>query len=306
MKILEFANHFPDEESCRAHFKQLRITKGVTCKRCGGINHYWLNSKSMFQCKGCRFRTSLRSGTVMENSKLPFRYWYIAMHLLTSTKKSFSALEMQRQIGHRRYEPIWAMLHKIRMIMGKKEVQAELKGWIELDEGFFAFRVSEETRKNSKTGKGSARMAKVLVMVESEEVPKSKKYQKTRRCGQFKMRHIPDLKGKTIVNELKTLIHPDSHIMTDNLGSYSRLHQHFKEHQILPATGKQASKLLPWVHTAIANARRTLLGIFHGMDKKYVQNYLDEFCYKLNRRYRGEQRFMDLMADSLTHWKPEI
>lgn len=80
----------------------------------------------------------------MENSKLPFRYWYMAMHLLTSTKKSFSALELQRQIGHKRYEPIWAMLHKIRMIMGQQDARKELEGWVELDKGFFEVRTSKK------------------------------------------------------------------------------------------------------------------------------------------------------------------
>jgi hypothetical protein len=48
----------------------------------------------------------LRANTVMHKSKLPFRYWFIAMHLLTSTKKSFSAKELQRQLGHKRYHPV--------------------------------------------------------------------------------------------------------------------------------------------------------------------------------------------------------
>ena len=63
-----------------------------------------------WECKQCGHRTTLRSGTVMQSSKLPFQYWFLAMHLLTSTKKSFSAKEIQRQIGHKRYEPIWAMV----------------------------------------------------------------------------------------------------------------------------------------------------------------------------------------------------
>lgn len=41
-------------------------------------------------------RTTLTSGTVMHGTKLPIMYWYIAMHFLTSMKKSFLALEMQR------------------------------------------------------------------------------------------------------------------------------------------------------------------------------------------------------------------
>jgi hypothetical protein len=56
----------------------------------------------------------------MHGSQLPFRYWFIAIHLLSSTKKTFSALELQRQLGHSTYNPKWAMLHKLRLAMGKR------------------------------------------------------------------------------------------------------------------------------------------------------------------------------------------
>jgi len=64
----------------------------------------------------------------MESSNLPVRYWFIAMHLISSTKKPFSALELQKQLGPERfrdYEPIWYMLHKLRAAMGKRNERAE-------------------------------------------------------------------------------------------------------------------------------------------------------------------------------------
>jgi len=65
------------------------------------------------------------------------QYWFIAMHLLTATKKSSSAKEMQRQLEHNRYEPIWAMMHKIRSVLGLRDDGHTLTYAIELDEGFF-------------------------------------------------------------------------------------------------------------------------------------------------------------------------
>ena len=72
MNIFSFTAHFGSEEDCRLHFKEQRDKEGVVCKRCGGTSHYWLQGKWSYECKGCRFRTSLRSGTIMESSKLPF------------------------------------------------------------------------------------------------------------------------------------------------------------------------------------------------------------------------------------------
>lgn len=304
MNLFNFLSKFPDEASCRHHFRQLRERKGVTCKRCECSDHYWLASKSMFQCKKCQFRTSLRSGTVMENSKLPFRYWYMAMHLLTSTKKGFSALEFKRQIGHKRYEPVWAMLHKLRMIMGQGDAKEELRGWVELDEGFFEVRIGKKEKKSLKRGRGSQRQATVLVMAESELVDVPRKNAKSRRCGRFRMKVIPDAKANTITNEAEGAICTQASILTDNFRAYCHLKDRFAFHEPVQATGEQAMVLLPWVHTAISNAKRTLLGIFHGISEKHIQNYLDEFCYKLNRRYLGEMKFEALLNDSLNHWNP--
>jgi hypothetical protein len=103
----------------------------------------------------------------------------LCIELMTLSKKSFSALEMQRMLGHKRYEPIWFMMHKIRRVMSKRDDQYQLKGTIELDEGFFE-RVdnkdiieekaseNEQDSNPNKRGRGTGRQAKVLVMVESE------------------------------------------------------------------------------------------------------------------------------------------
>src|SRR3984957_7540499 len=115
--------------------------------------------------KKCGFRTTLRSGTVMENSKLPFRYWLIAIHLLSSTKKPFSALELQRQIGHKFYEPVWAMVQKLRLAMGDRDSQYKLDEFVELDEGFFESTKEEESNKltgkktEKKRGRGSKKQS---------------------------------------------------------------------------------------------------------------------------------------------------
>ena len=82
----------------------------------------------------------------MENSKLPFMYWYIAMHLLTSTKKSFSAAELQRQLGHKRYQPIWEMVCKLRDVMGKRDNLYQLTDEVELDNAFITTLIPEEEK----------------------------------------------------------------------------------------------------------------------------------------------------------------
>ncbi|BDD03332.1 hypothetical protein HNQ88_001275 [Aureibacter tunicatorum] len=82
----------------------------------------------------------------MDKSKLSFRYCFIAFHLVTSTKKNFSALEIQRQIGHKRYEPIWAMMNKIRKAMERRDGLYTLEGEIEIDDTFFTMKSLEKEK----------------------------------------------------------------------------------------------------------------------------------------------------------------
>ena len=89
MNLFTFSAHFGDENACRQHFKEERDKIDVVCQRCGCKNHYWIKSRWSYECKSCRSRTSLRSGTIMQGSNLSFLIWYRAMFLISATKKGF-------------------------------------------------------------------------------------------------------------------------------------------------------------------------------------------------------------------------
>ena len=308
MSLLNFISQYPDEESCRRQFKAYRDRVGVRCVKCGGSEHYWKADRDQYECKGCRTRQTLRSNTVMHGSKLPFRYWFIAAHLLTSTRKSFSALEVQRQLGHKYYEPIWAMLHKLRQAMGGRDARYSLKGFIELDDGFFSVPVEgPDWGKPLKRGRGSQRKAKVLVMAESRPVDeKDKKIGKgkkgrDRKVGYLKMMAIDSLAAEDIEPHVANEVSTSSTIDSDGSTSYSGLGEMVEGHRPKVVPRKEAGKALPWVHIAISNAKRLFLGVHHSIKREYLQNYLDEYCYKFNRRYFGEGLFDRLLVAAVSH-----
>jgi transposase-like protein len=302
MKLLEFNKNFPSEASCIARFKEVRDREGVICKKCCGEKHCWLQSKSLYECKNCGFRMSLRSGTVMENSKLPFLYWFLAMHLMTASKRHISALEMQKHIGHKFYEPIWTLMHKLRRVMANRDEKYLLEGEIELDEAFFEVNSPIDAEKPKKRGAGTEGKAKVVVMAESELVAAPKKGRKRYKCGHFKMIVIPDLKSETIDNEAKGGVMPESQLRTDNSKSHNGLAKLVEIHEAITLPGAEGSKVLPWVHTAISNSKAAFLATYHGISKQYLQNYLSEFCFKLNRRYFGFHVFDRLLIAATYHW----
>ena len=93
MNLFSFTTHFGTEEDCRNHFKEQRDLQGIICSKCSHTEHYWKKDKWSYECKNCKYRTSLRKGTIMESSKLSFLVWYKAMFLMSATKKGFSAKE---------------------------------------------------------------------------------------------------------------------------------------------------------------------------------------------------------------------
>jgi len=104
-----------------------------------------------------------------------------------------------------------------------------------------------------------------------------------------------------VIKKANTLIGPQAKVVTDGSISYRKLPDIIKEHiSIQCFNRKDTSEVLPWVHTAISNAKRLLLGIHHNVSKQYLQYYLDEFCYKFNRRYFGDRLFDRMLIASLS------
>ena len=303
MKLIEFSKYYPDEESCKVAFKHYREQEGIVCKNCSNQTHYWKSKKEQWQCKHCSFRTTLKSGTVMQSSKLPFQYWFIAMHLLTSTKKSFSAKEVQRQLGHKRYEPIWAMLHKIRSVMGLRDDGYRLNGEVELDEGFFeTVSLTRDKEEPLKRGRGSQRQTTVLVSAESQPVTEEesrRKYKTKKKVKFLKMKVMHSLKKEEVKKVVDGVLEKGTKIISDGSNSYNALTKDYElESNVIPK--KEINNILPWVHKAISNAKRLLLDVHHKIDADFLQNYLNEFCYKFNRKY-FENQFERVMIAAVSH-----
>ena len=168
-----------------------------------------------------------------------------------------------------------------------------------IDEGFFEIVPNKDDREQIaielaendakyKRGKGSQKQAAVLVMVESKEVEPSEKYnhKPNKKVGYIKMKLLEDLTKQTTNEHVDQSIEKGSSATTDGANNYNDLKENLTDHNAFVCqVKKDASKILPWVHIAISNAKRLLLDIHHSIGSDYLQSYLDEFCYKFNRRY---------------------
>ena len=246
----------------------------------------------------------LKQGTVMENSDICYRKWLWGLNFMSLTKKGFSALEMQSLIGHKRYEPIWLMMQKIRISMGNRDNKYTLDGFIEMDEGFFeGHRKKEDSMgQSSKPVIELDRQVKAIVAVSTEDITPNdqRKHRHNTKAGFVKMSVVSSLCKIEVTCESEKMIQKSATVITDGRRCYSGLKDICTSHQaIVVQDKKKVSKLFPWVHTAISNAKKKLLGLHHQVKDDYMQNYLNEFCYKFNRRHFGENLFDRLVVAAL-------
>ena len=300
MNIFTFTAHFDSEEACRNHFKEERDKVGVVCKKCEHTEHYWIKSRWSYECKKCRHRTSLRSGTIMQGSNLSFMIWYKTMFLMTATKKGFSSKEIQKQLGMKRYEPVWAMVHKLRKAMGNRDARYTLEGMIEMDEGYFTVESSEVEKSRGKRGRGAAGKSPVSVMAESTQLEDVETGKKTSQCRYFKARVLESHHADEINETVRESFNEKSIVFTDDSTSYVDISDYVELHFSEKSSEKLTKETLRWVHITISNAKRNFLGNYHKIKGKYLQMYLNEFVYKLNRRYFGEKLFDRLVIAGIT------
>jgi hypothetical protein len=215
---------------------------------------------------------------MLHRTRTPLRLWFWAIFLVARDKRGHSALQLSKGLGIP-YDRAWLMLHKIRSAMAHRDSRYQLSGVVEMDEAYFGA-PDREGR-----GRGTSRVkALVAVSVTADGKPRFAKIQKVMR-----------LDARRVKRFATAAIEPGSRIRTDGLNVYRCLSKRYA-HEPVVATGKPKDQLLKWVHVVISNAKAFITGTFHGLDRKHIQRYLDEFCYRFNRRYREAELFDRLLA----------
>jgi hypothetical protein len=172
---------------------------------------------------------------------------------------------------------------------------------IEMDEGYFTIQASEQTHKTQKAGRGSKTKSNVMIMAESTILEDLETGKVDRQCRYFKAKVLQDHKADGTDQSLTGSIDDEQTIVfTDKSTSYVNIADYVEIHMTEKSNEQTTKETLKWVHIAISNAKRNFVGTYHKIKKKYLQLYLNEFVYKLNRRYFGERIFDRLVIASIT------
>lgn len=285
--LRQFQLQFATEEACQQYLAACRWPDGFACPRCGRGHAYALVKRRSWQCAACRHQVSLTSGTVLHNTKTSLTLWFWAAYLMTTDKRGVSALFLQRQLGLRRYETAWMMLHKLRRAM-VNAAREPLHGEVEIDDTWIGG--TQAGLRGSRQLKGR-RAALVVVAVE----------RRGKASGRVRMAVISDLKASTLDAFVKQNVTPGSTIYTDGLKSFTGLQEGGYLHvpRIQPLRSdlrKGAKSVVPLADRAIGNLQQWLIGTHHGVSRAQLQVYLDEFVFRHNRRKQPMAAFQTLLG----------
>ena len=277
--LIAFMKRFQTEEQCREVLYRLRWPNGIVCPKCSSTRHYKVKSRHLYHCAQCQYQISATANTIFHKSQVPLVKWFAAIFLMAHDKRGVSGAKLSRDIGVS-YPTAWLMLHKLRKAMSDRDSEYMLSRIVEVDDAYFGAPDDEGHR-----GRGTDKTPAVIALQVDE----------TGRPEYLKMCVVENLKSETVTGAIAGMVTRGSEIRTDGLFSYRKLAEH--EYTVKQEKFNLDSnpEHLFWLHKIVSNVKAFIAGTYHGLDKKHLQRYFDEFTYRFNRRKRPEELFMRLL-----------
>jgi transposase-like protein len=268
---------FTDEIAARKALEAVVWPNGPTCPHCGNVDPEKiakLTTKSarpgLHYCNECKEQFTATVGTVFERSKIPLTKWWLAMHLIGSSKKGISSHQLHRMLGVS-YKSMWFMTHRIREAMGDA-VPGPIGGTNKIVE-------SDETviggKAKNRAYKPEPRKHIVMSLVE--------------RGGEARSFHVKNATAKTLRETAVKIASRKSYLMTDENPAYTKLGKEFSGHGTVNHSANEYARLGGFIHVNSAENyfsifKRGVVGTFHHVSEQHLHRYLAEFDFRYNNR----------------------
>jgi transposase-like protein len=264
---------FSTSYKCGRYLRRLRWPRGVTCPRCGAQHPGYIRSRKTWQCRVCRYQFSVTTGTIFHRSKIDLPRWFVAIWLMCNSPKGISAKQLERDLGVH-YETAWYMAQRIRRAMKHDIFEDKLCGIVEVDDAVV------KSDRGTRWEGGSY----ILGMAS--------------RSGDIKLQILSKLKGEEVRRVVAENVDYVESFYTDGHKLYRRMHElgphQYVVHQKEWVDGEVH---VSFVENAWSLFKRGLVGMYHHVSTKYLQEYLDEFAFRYSHRHE-KGRLLDFVLAS--------
>jgi len=282
MTLSQFEAMFPDEQSCWTYLLLRRWPAGPKCPRCNNERVYESTARPWhWQCKKCGkdnrspYRFSLKTGTIFEETKMPLRNWFQTLHLMLTSKKGISALQIHRLLGTGSYRSAWYMCMRLRAGMRDPDFK-KLMGIVEVDETYIGGKEKNKHRnKRNSENKGPEGKTVVIGAIA--------------RKGNVVCQIIQDTTGRTLEKFVRQTVGEVDLIATDSFQGHNRIddmpHEsvnHFREEWVRGEIHTNS------IESFWALLKRGIIGTYHNVSAKYLPLYLAEFQFRFNNRKNAD------------------
>ncbi len=221
LNLAHLSKLFVNEDLAREFIEKKLWPNGPVCPHCESKKAYKLTAKpdskkpvraGVYKCKECRKQFTVRIGTLFEDSHIPFSKWLMAVHLMISSKKGISSLQISRELGIT-IKSAWFVTHRIRKAMRGCFGPGPLRDVVEADETYVGGKPRfRAVRGVNKSGRGTKKTP-VAVLVE--------------RDGQARVAPVESVTAKKLKDNILINVHPSAKIVTDAFPSYGGIGDDF-------------------------------------------------------------------------------
>ncbi len=301
MNVLEVIKQFPNQEACISYLEQKRWNGKPICPYCQSENTNKTYNKETERyrhyCNGCCKSFSATIGTIFHDSRLPLQKWFLAIALILNAKKGISSRQMARDLDLP-VKTAWSINHRIRKAM--KQDDGLLSGIVEMDETYIGGKPRKEAKKKDNNddftnggsgGNPRGRATKKECVVGMIE-----------RGGKVKAKNVEkrNLKAKDLKELVRAGVDVSSAtLITDEYRGYMTMRRIINHLQINHSEAYANGVIhTNTIESFWAILKRGIVGQFHKVSKKYLNTYIDEFCWRFNNR-KNENIFDDLVGNML-------
>jgi transposase-like protein len=292
--LMELFEAFPDDQSAIDHFTAIRWKNGAFCPHCGSTRVMHFKDKRTHKCGDCRKRFSITVGTVFGDTKLSLRKWFAAIWLITNHPKGIASTQLAKELRITQ-KSAWFVLHRLRYASRTRSFARPLAGEVEVDESMFGGKEKNKPMSKRTPAKRSHRHP------DRQEVPKTWVIGLVERGGEVRASVIPDQRGDTLQAHVRANVAAGSILFTDENHGYKRLSGEYV-HEVV--THNHGEYVRGRAHVNGAEGmwslfKRQYHGTHHWISPKHLDAYLDEMCYRWNRRdLELGERVNDLLAQT--------